>query len=109
MKFLFVVHAAASIILAAGLYWEVGPEAALSFFAGACLAFVNLVVIAVTWTWILTKKLVALSTFAIVFKFAILGWIIWELVASGRIQIGWFGAGLAVTVLSVLSMTLRKA
>jgi hypothetical protein len=89
----------------------------------------------------LVKKQVALSVGVIVFKFAILGWIIYEVATgnfSGKIpgnifggsfansapngggtsfgpslDLGWFGAGLATVVLSVLttglSVSLKSA
>jgi hypothetical protein len=60
--------------------------------------FINLSVMLVTWPRILAKKQIAPSVLVIVFKFAILGWIIFEVVNDGRIQIGWFAAGLATIV-----------
>ena len=86
---------------------------------------INLCVHVVAWPRILVKKQVALSIGVIVFKFAILGWIIYEVVAGNligvvfgnrfgpRLDLGWFGAGLSIVVLSVLttglSVSLKSA
>lgn len=102
MRFLLSFHLAAGLVLTAAFALLSGTSDALSFAAGAGLSFLNLFALTFSWPRILAKKLVALSIGVIVFKFAILGWVIYEVVTSKRIHVGWFAGGLGLVVLSTV-------
>lgn len=102
MKFLLSFHLAAGVALTAVFSLMSSTSDALSFAAGAGLSFLNLCALTFAWPRILAKKLVALSIGVIVFKFAILGWVIYEVVTSRQIRLGWFAGGLGLVVLSTV-------
>lgn len=108
MKFLPLVH----IVIAgcgAVLAWLIGgSHASASFSVGAAVALFNLTLLVIVWPLILAKKLVALSIGVIVFKFAILAWIINEVATGNQFHLGWFAVGLGTLVPSVLA-TAAKA
>lgn len=109
MRFLLKIHFALSLFfsLLLGLVFDL--SVALSFAAGSFLMLGNLVVMSLVWPLILAKKQVALSTGVIVFKFAILTWIIF-LVATGKtIQVGWFAVGLSLVVVSAVITAFKTA
>ena len=107
MRFLLTTHALLGVFAAALTYFFAGPQAALSLGVGAVVMFANLIVLGVTWQNILAKKLVALSVGVIVFKFAILIWIIYIVATSERLYHGWFAGGLALIVVSSLATALK--
>ena len=96
------IHAAMSLLLGVVVYFACSKVASLGFLFGAGVSFFNLLTLVIVWPLILRKKLVALSGGIIVIKFAILGWILYEVVTQNSLQVGWFATGLAVVVLSVL-------
>jgi hypothetical protein len=61
------------------------------------------------WIWpiIFAKKGFALSVSVIVFKFAILAWIMNEVATGGLIHQGWFSIGLAQVVLTSVLTALK--
>lgn len=109
MTFLLGFHFGAAFFLTTVIYLFLNITSAKSFAAGASLAMLNLIALVFTWTHILKKKLVALSIGVIVFKFAILGWIIYRVVTGEIFQVGWFSAGLALVVLTALATALNFA
>lgn len=109
MVFLLLFHAILAGIITGSLYFAVGQSVAGAFAAGAGVSFLNLIFLALTWPRLLQKKQVALSTGVIVFKFAILGWIIYEVVARKLFHLGWFSAGLALVIVSTVVAALNEA
>lgn len=107
MIFLLIIHAILSLCGAAALHAVFGKIIAISFLAGAGLMFLNLVTLVVFWPLVLAKKLVALSIGVIVFKFAILAWILKEIVASKTLHLGFFAAGVGLVSVSVFAAGLR--
>ncbi|MCM2280519.1 MAG: hypothetical protein NDI61_01585 [Bdellovibrionaceae bacterium] len=103
MKFLIWSHFAIGLIGSVIIGFWSGWVNASDFAAGAALSWLNLLSLVVTWPRILAKKLVALSIGVIVLKFAILGSIIYAVVAWKAFQIGWFSAGIATVVLSTVA------
>jgi hypothetical protein len=103
MKRVLEFHIAVSLALAILLYSLRSSEAAIAFIFGSSVSFFNLLALAVVWPWILAKKLVALSIGIIVIKFAILGWILYEVATKNLVQVEWFAVGLGVVILTVLS------
>jgi len=103
MKILISVHLAFGVALTALFAGIHGWNAAIGFATGASVSFLNVLILVSTWPRILAKKSVALSIGVIVFKFAILGWIIYEVVTEKPVHLGWFSAGLGLVVLSTLA------
>lgn len=110
MIFLLAAHALITAGSTAAVFWLVGSLAAISFLAGSALMLGNLFVLCLVWPLILRKKQVALSIGVIVFKFAILVWII-SIVATHesphRLQVLWFALGLSTVVLSSLATAVK--
>lgn len=106
MRFLLVFHLAVGAAGTAMLAAFDGSSGALSFAIGAGISWLNLLALVVTWPWILAKKLVALSTAAIVLKFAILVSIMYAVSTSKAFQIIWIAAGMATVVVSVVATAL---
>jgi uncharacterized membrane protein len=109
MVFLLIFHAALACVITVSLHYVFGQTEASAFAAGAGVSFLNLIFLALTWPRLLQKKQVALSTGVIVFKFAILGWIIYEVVARKLFHLGWFSAGLALVIVSTVVAALQYA
>ncbi len=107
MIFLLSSHAVFALLGAVLLHFTVGDLAMLSFLAGAGVAFANLAALCIAWPLILAKKLVALSIGVIVFKFAILGWIINIVVTGKYLSVGWFAVGLGLVIASVLATSVK--
>lgn len=102
MRFFLAVHAGLACIAALVIYFLTGRRAAISFGTGAFIMWANVLIMALVWPRIFAKKLVALSIGVIVFKFAILIWIIYVVVTGDALLIEWFGVGLALVVVSSL-------
>ena len=109
MRFLLVIHMAFAIVGALLLFCFATPRETFSFIAGASIAGLNLVTLIYSWPRILAKKQVALSIGVIVFKFAILGWIIYVVATSKQFNLGWVAVGLALVIPSVLATTLKAS
>ena len=86
-------------LVAVGILAGLSPAA--SFFAGSAVTLFNLAVLVFGWPRILAQKQVARIVFLIVFKFAILGVILYLAVNSPAIRLGWFALGLATVLPSV--------
>jgi hypothetical protein len=77
-------------------------QSAASFAAGSGVVLMNVIVLAFTWSRMIQKKLIALSVSVIVFKYAILGIIIYKLLSFAWIHKMWFCVGLSSLVVSAL-------
>lgn len=78
------------------LLWFSGPQhAALSFIVGALIVTGNFILLGSGWKMVFRKKLIALSVLIIVFKYAILGVIIYHFVRQTWMQPFWFAIGVA--------------
>lgn len=102
MKFLIYFELVLGVVGTALAFFLVAPVAGLSFAAGAAVTLFNFAVLVYGWPRILAKKQVAPATFAIVFKFAILGWILYFVAHSPTIHLAWFAVGLATVIPSVI-------
>jgi hypothetical protein len=109
MTFMLVIHAALGLLGSAYVFSAYSQTAALSFLAGSVLSFINLVVLVYATPRILAKKQVAWAVAIIVFKFAILGWIMYEVVTGSFLHLGWFAAGLSLVILSVLAASFKAS
>lgn len=107
MIFLLLCHVVIGAFAALLAWFGMGGVAGLSVLVGGLTMLGNLIVLCLVWPLLLEKKLVALSIGVIVFKFAILIWIISLVATSSRLQPAWFGLGLATVVLSALATAVR--
>ena len=73
-----------------------------SFAAGSAIVLFNVLTLAFVISRVIQKKLIALSITIIVFKYAILGIIIYKLLSFAWVDRIWLCTGLASLVVSVL-------
>lgn len=106
MRFLLLFHLAASAVLVLVVGFAGGWPAALSALTGALVSMFNLAMLVITWPRLLAKKQVAVAIAAIVFKFALLGLILYFVAQSQTIRLGWFSIGLGVVIASVLATSI---
>lgn len=100
MKLFFIIQI--SIILVGSLVLAefIDTKSAASFAGGSGLILFNVASLAFVWFHMIQKKLVAVSLMIIVFKYAILGVIIYKLLSFEWIQKGWFCVGLGSLIVS---------
>lgn len=97
-----------SILLAAVLYYVSSSEMAWSCLFGAAVMLLNLLGLWILWKFIFSKKSIALAVLVIIFKYLILGLILWNLN-----QIQWmrpigFISGLSSLMFGVVCAALLK-
>ncbi len=102
MSFLLYFQLALSVVGATLVAVFQGPTAAFSFAGGAAVTLFNFAVLVFGWPRMLAQKQVARAVLVIVFKFAILGWILYLVAHSQTVSLGWFALGLATVIPSVL-------
>jgi hypothetical protein len=94
------------LILAIGslaLFFSETRHGVSSFASGGFVITLNFILLGAGWNLIFRKKLIALSVLIIVFKYAILGVIIYHLVKQNWLSPFWFAAGIASIVLASLT------
>lgn len=74
----------------------------ISFFSGAALGVLNVAALYFTWKKILEKKNLVLSVSVIVFKYPLLGFILYAVVQLKQISLGWFMVGMGSFLPAVL-------
>jgi hypothetical protein len=79
-----------------------------SFFSGSLLVLLNAYILWFAWSFLLKKKLVALSLIAIVFKYAILGIIIYKLLKQTWLNPLYLGFGVGTLALTALVFSLTQ-
>ena len=93
-------------------YFYFGRGFSANVFIGALIVLLNLAALSFSWKRIFSKKSIALAIFVIIFKYVILGMILWGLSKNGWLNIIGFLAGLASLLFSVFAAmaikTLRK-
>lgn len=103
MMFLVYFQLVLALFTTVAVYAYTGNMASgLSALGGAAVTLFNLYVLVFVWPKILNNKKVALAVATIVFKFAILGLILYIVTHTPSIQLGWFALGLATVLPSVL-------
>lgn len=100
MKLFFSIQICIILIGSLVLAELIDTKSAASFASGSGLILLNVASLAFVWFHMIQKKLVAVSLFVIVFKYAILGVIIYKLLSFEWIQKGWFCVGLGSLVIS---------
>lgn len=108
-RLLLGFHLVAGLVFTVIVWLVFDKLSALSFAAGAGTSWLNLLGLSIAWPRILAKKQVALAISVIVFKFAILGWILFAVVQGNTLSVPWFSVGLGLVILSVVVVGLRTA
>lgn len=109
MKIILVIQ---SLITALGgllLHVFCAPQQALSFAAGSLVILFSFFLLGIGFGLIFKKKLIALAIGIIVFKYAILGIIIFTLVKISWFNPLWFSLGVASFILSGIFYALKEA
>lgn len=76
---------------------------------GSAVVFLNLAALTFSWKRIFSKKTIALAVFVIIFKYVILGMVLWALSVTGWLNIVGFLIGLASLLFSVFTAILTKS
>lgn len=109
MKFVLTIQAL--LILLGGLLLGLfaAPQHNYSFISGSLVIFLSFFLAGIAWVLIFNKKLVALAIGIIVFKYAILGIIIYTLVKLSWLDPLWFSIGVASFILSAIGYATKEA
>ena len=98
------------VIIVTLVLWLLGQtHSAASYFSGSFLIFINVLILAVAWSFISQKKLVALAVSVIVFKYAILGVIIYRLLKFPWLSPLWMSVGLGSLLVTTLLFGLLQS
>lgn len=81
---------------------------AYSYLIGSALILSNLIILSVAWALVIEKKLIALAATIIVFKYALLGAIVYRVLKLDWISTGWFSVGITSLVLTVFLFIFLK-
>ena len=95
-------------LISALLFFTHGQAVALSCLIGGGIMLLNLLGIYLLWHLIFSKKSIALAVFVIIFKYLILGVVLWNLSSISWLKPLGLVAGLSTLVLAILSATLMK-
>jgi hypothetical protein len=102
LKLFLLIQAAVTLIGSIVLLEGRDSASAASFAIGSGIVFLNVLSLAFTFNRVIQKKLIALSISIIVFKYAILGIIIYKLLGLAWVDRLWLCVGLASLVVSAL-------
>lgn len=108
LKLGIIYHIVISLLFSVSVYLLLGFSQAVACVAGCLLMAFNLVVMIWTWDRIFIKKSIALAAGVIVFKYAILGFIVYFLMARSEGQVVGFLVGLFSVVPTVVAISLHK-
>ncbi|MEN0058794.1 MAG: hypothetical protein AAGB31_08160 [Bdellovibrio sp.] len=103
-----IIQTLISLFGALALGFIYSPQHAFSFLSGSLLILLSFFLMAMGFGWIFQKKLIALSIGIIVFKYAILGIIIFTLVKLAWFNPLWFALGVASFILSAGIYALKE-
>ena len=109
MKKITIIQAVISAIAAALLLIFAAQQHAVSFLFGAAVISLSVGLLTVGYGLIFKKKLVALAIGIIVFKYAILGIIIFQLVKKPWLSPLWFCLGIASFALTAVVYSVIEA
>jgi hypothetical protein len=90
-------------------YFFINTDFSASLMVGALIMLANLAGLAFLWRLIFSKKSIALAAFVIIFKYVILGIILWSLASVNWLKPIGFITGLASLVFGVVAATAIKA
>lgn len=109
MKLVSILHAIVIIIGTTLLSLNNMPHQSISFGIGAIFIYLNALLIAIAWTMIFKKKLVALAGSLIVIKYAILGIITYYVVKTISDSLIWFVIGVFSFSLPALGFAIVRS
>ncbi len=98
MKSFLISYAGTLILSFIALKYLHYEQEMLSFFVGAILALLNVAVLYFSWKRMLLKKNLVLPASVIVFKYPILGFILYEVVHLKQIHLSWFLIGMGAFI-----------
>lgn len=98
-----------TVLLSVVLFFTSGQDSALSCFFGGLIMLVNLLGIYFLWHLVFSKKSIALAVFVIIFKYLILGVLLWNLAKVSWMKPVGLILGLSTLVFAILSTTLLKS
>lgn len=90
-------------------YFYIGGGFSANVFIGSLIVLSNLAALSFSWKRIFSKKSIALAIFVIIFKYVILGMILWGLSVAGWLNVIGFLVGLASLIFSVFAAMLMKS
>ena len=91
----------------AGFY--AGPPAGFSFLAGGLFILASFGGLVLVWSLIFGKKSIALAVLVIIFKYVILGLILWSLTLQRGFSLLGFVLGLGALIFAILGAALIKS
>ena len=97
-----------SIFIAIGCYMGAGANVAYSSLIGSGVMLVNLIGIWFFWKLVFLKKSIALAVVVIIFKYLILGLILWKFFETDWLNPVGFVAGLSSLLFGVISSVFFK-
>ncbi|MNJ91061.1 hypothetical protein D3C87_87050 [compost metagenome] len=106
MKKLTVIQLLLMVVLITTLLFYITTHQLISFSVGSGAILLNFLLLGAGWGLIFRKKLIALSVGIIVFKYAILGIIIFQIAKQPWLQPLWFCLGIASFVITALIYSL---
>lgn len=98
-----------SVVVSGASYIFVNLEFAVSVLLGGIMMLINLLGLAFVWRLIFSKKSIALAALIIIFKYIILGAILWWLVSINWLKPIGFLIGLSSLIFSIVLATLLKS
>ncbi len=102
LKLFIIIQAAVTLLGSLILLEGRDGSSAASFAIGSGIVLVNVLTLGFTFSRLIQKKLIALSISVIVFKYAILGIIIYKLLSFAWVDRLWLCVGLGSLVVSAL-------
>ncbi len=108
IKIVALATSAFAILLSLLCYFKFGAEFALSTLLGGLIILLNLLGIWISWKFIFSKKSIALVLAVIIFKYLILGLILWNLNEIQWMRPVGFILGLSSLVFGILSSLILK-
>src|SRR5687768_5172301 len=106
MKIVLIVQSAITLIGTLLLSYFYAAQQAFSFMAGSLTILTSCILLGIGYALIFRKKLIALAVSIIVFKYAILGIIIFTLVKLSWFSPLWFALGVSSLIFSAIAFAL---
>lgn len=109
MKIITLSHLFFALILGIFINFYFDRNCALSFLFGAGLIHLSYLALALSWSLIFQKKLIALAVILIIFKYAILGVILFQVVKLQWLDFLWFCLGIASFITAAITYAVIAA
>lgn len=109
MKLVVLIQFIVAVVGSLLVGYFCGAQQSYSFLIGAGLILLNFLLLGLAWKLIFAQKFVALSIGVIVFKYAILGIIIFKLVKNPWVSLLWFSMGVATFMIPAIAYAIKEA